>query len=107
MSERKQIKERITLPDYFAPAAWLEFLEWVKKTNDAIPKEQLKDAHFELEATESYEDVYSTLSVTYSRLESEEEQQRRESLETRLALQKESNEQAEYLKLKAKYGGTP
>ena len=87
--------------DGWPPENILEFKEWLDKHIQAIPKEYLNTAVFDI----SNEDGNTFITIAYRREETDDEEQLREQQKSEKELKIEARERKILAVLKAKYEG--
>jgi trehalose-6-phosphatase len=109
--ERNNVKQekRIskTVEQYEAdwpPSDAKGFMTWLQKIMNDIPDEYLSTAKIELGSTMRYEDSYATITFSYTRMETDEEEAEREQRAAAEVELRRAREMRLLAELQAKYG---
>lgn len=90
--------------DDWPPADALGALAWWGQKINEVPEEQRMTAQVEIDSEPGYGDLhYARITISYYRLETDEEEARRVSVEQSQKLLVQQRELAEFSRLSAKY----
>ncbi len=90
--------------DGFPPSNLTDFMAWLDKAITAIPEEYREAARFEIDTSSSYGDYCASVEVSYCRPETDAEWDARKAHVMQRVQQAESEQRAEFERLKAKFG---
>lgn len=90
--------------EYDLPTTPKEFLSWWEEKFALVPEEFRDSTVVEVSSGSYYDSTMVSVTVRYTRMETDVEEEKREALEGRRAKQKEEEERRKYLELQKKYG---
>jgi hypothetical protein len=105
MKREKRISKTVEQYDgEWPPKDAAGFMAWFQERLDDVPPEHRATARIELDTTRSYEDSYAAIEISYTRMETDEEEAEREQAAAAKADLIRAQELRTLAALQAKYG---